>query len=92
MMMAKDVNARYQNASDLIEDLETVESGGLPQFAQPTLDFAMLADVARSSHSATPIPHSMQGPPPDKDLTKLWLSLFIVSAIINLVLLVLVVL
>ena len=28
MMMAKDVNARYQNASDLIEDLETIESGG----------------------------------------------------------------
>ena len=92
MMMAKDVNARYQNASDLIEDLETIESGGSPQFAQPTLDFAMLADVARSSHSATPIPHSMQGPPPNKDLTKLWMSLFVASAIVNLVLIVLVVL
>ena len=88
--MSKDVQQRYQHATDLLEDLETVEKGGVPQFAQPTLDFAMLAEVAGSAPAVDPIPHSMQAPPPNKDLTTLWFSLFVVSLVINLVLLALV--
>ena len=44
MMMAKDVSRRYQTASDVIEDLDTVLRGETPHFAQPTLDFVMLAE------------------------------------------------
>ncbi len=58
MMMAKDVSQRYQNAHDLIEDLDAVAAGGSPQFAQPTLDFAKLAEVAKTSSSNAPVPQS----------------------------------
>ncbi|MCH2146213.1 MAG: serine/threonine protein kinase [Phycisphaerales bacterium] len=89
MMMAKDVSQRYQTASDLLEDLETVKQGGIPQFAQPTLDFAMLAEVAQESSPAPAIPTTTHAPPVNKEMQAMWLYLFIGSAILNLILLIL---
>ena len=85
MMMAKDVSQRYQNARDLIEDLEIVSGGGSPQFAQPTLDFVMLAEVAESAPASEPVP---QATPPQEtsELSSMWLPMLIVSVIVNLIL------
>jgi serine/threonine-protein kinase len=55
MMMAKDVSQRYQNASDLIEDLDSVSRGEPPQFAKPTLDFEKLAQVAKEVPANEPV-------------------------------------
>ncbi len=85
MMMAKDVRLRYQNASDLIEDLDTVQSGGSPQFAQPTLDFAMLAEVAQSTPSSEPVPQST-ATQQTSDVSSMWLPMLIVSVIVNMIL------
>ena len=84
MMMAKDVSQRYQNAADLIEDLDAVASGGSPQFAQPTLDFAKLAEVAKASSSNEPVAQSMRQ---KSAMESLLIPLLISSAVINLILL-----
>ena len=86
MMMAKEVSQRYQNAGDLIEDLDAVAKGGSPQFAQPTLDFAKLAEVAKASSSNAPVPHSTQQK--SSGMESLYLPLIICSAILNVVLLI----
>jgi len=85
MMMAKDVPQRYQNARDLIEDLDIVSGGGSPEFAQPTLDFAMLAEVAQTTSASKPVPQSTQQPA-SSELSTLWLQLLIASAVVNLIL------
>jgi serine/threonine-protein kinase len=85
MMMAKDVQQRYQNAQDLIEDLDIVASGGSPEFAQPTLDFVMLAEVAQTTSVSEPIPQTSQQTP-TSELSTLWLQLLIASAVVNLIL------
>jgi len=90
MMMAKDVSQRYQNASDLIEDLDAVARGDSPQFAQPTLDFAKLAEVAEASPASEPVKSTMHGGN-SSGMESLYLPLLITSAIINVVLLVIVV-
>jgi serine/threonine-protein kinase len=85
MMMAKEVSRRYQNASDVIEDLDTVARGETPHFAQPTLDFAMLAEVAQTSPTSEPIPQAT--PSADETtLASIWFPMLIVSAIVNLIL------
>jgi serine/threonine-protein kinase len=89
MMMAKDVSARYQNASDLIEDLDAVAAGGSPQFAQPALDFAKLAKTAQG------VPASqVQAQPTNQNsgMSSAMLPLLLTSAVINLILLLLLVL
>jgi serine/threonine-protein kinase len=90
MMMAKDVSQRYQNASDLIEDLDAVARGDSPQFAQPTLDFAKLAEVAEASPASEPVKSTMHGGN-SSGMESLYLPLLITSAIINVVLLIIVV-
>ena len=85
MMMAKDVHQRYQNAGDLIEDLDVIASGGSPQFAQPTLDFAMLAEVAQETSESEPIPQST-ALQPSSEIASMWLPMLIVSIIVNLIL------
>ncbi len=85
MMMAKDVSQRYQNARDLIEDLEAVQRGASPQYAQPTLDFAKLAEVAKATPSSKPLPQSNTAGS-SNDLSTIWLIMFAVSAVINLIL------
>ena len=90
MMMAKDVSQRYQNASDLIEDLDAVARGDSPQFAQPTLDFAKLAEVAEASPASEPVKSTMHGGN-SSGMESLYFPLLITSAIINVVLLVIVV-
>ncbi|MDP7004613.1 MAG: serine/threonine-protein kinase [Phycisphaerales bacterium] len=87
MMMSKSDSQRYQNASDLIEDLETVSRGGSPKFAQPTLDFAKLAEVAKSTSASSPTPQV----PTDTsggELSSMWVPLLIASVIINIILIV----
>ena len=85
MMMAKEVSRRYQNASDVIEDLDTVTRGETPHFAQPTLDFAMLAEVAQTSPTSEPIPQAT--PSADETtLASIWFPMLIISAIVNLIL------
>jgi hypothetical protein len=86
MMMAKDVSQRYQNASDLIEDLDAVSSGNAPQYAQPTLDFAKLAEVAKATSSSEPIPQTRREH--SSDFSSIWLPMLIVSVVINIILIV----
>ena len=92
MMMAKDLSQRYQNATDFIEDLDAVAAGGSPQFAQPTLDFAKLAEVAKSSSAHAPVAQS-KGHITLKNSLESWLPTIIVagaiSFLLNLVLLIL---
>jgi serine/threonine protein kinase len=88
MMMAKDVSRRYHNAGDVIEDLDTVLRGETPHFAQPTLDFVMLAEVAQTSPSNVAIPQAANQPA-EENVSSMWLPMLIVSAIVNLILIVL---
>ncbi|MAI67696.1 MAG: serine/threonine protein kinase [Phycisphaerae bacterium] len=88
MMMAKDVSQRYQNASDLIEDLDAVVSGRSPQYAQPTLDFAKLAEVAKATSSDAPMQQS-EAKPGGSDLSSMLLPMLIGSGVLNIILLVL---
>ena len=90
MMMAKEVSQRYQNASDLIEDLDAVARGDSPQFAQPTLDFAKLAEAAEASPASEPVKSTMHGGN-SSGMESLYLPLLITSAIINVILLIIVV-
>lgn len=90
MMMAKEVSQRYQNASELIEDLDAVARGDSPQFAQPTLDFAKLAEAAEASPASEPVKSTMHGGN-SSGMESLYLPLLITSAIINVVLLIIVV-
>ena len=86
MMMAKDVAHRYQNARDLIEDIDAVATGEQPKFAQPTLDFAMLSKVAKSTSSGAPVAPQIVSPPHTGALTSLYLTFLIISVVVNLIL------
>lgn len=88
MMMAKDVSQRYQNAADLIEDLDAVASGRSPQFAQPTLDFAKLAEVAKATSIDAPLQQG-EVKTNGSDLSSMWLPMLIGSGVLNIILLVL---
>ena len=88
MMMAKDVSQRYQNAADLIEDLDTVARGRTPQFAQPTLDFAKLAEVAKATSIDAPLQQG-EVKTNGSDLSSIWLPMLIGSGVLNIILLVL---
>ena len=86
MMMAKDVSQRYQNATDLIEDLDAVASGLSPQFAQPTLDFAKLAEVVKATSSNDPVQQNTSGT--STQISSMLLPILIVSGLLNIVLIV----
>ena len=86
MMMAKDVSQRYQNATDLIEDLDAVANGRSPQFAQPTLDFAKLAEVVKATSANEPVQQSPTGP--TSEISSMYLPMLIVSGLLNIFLLI----
>jgi len=86
MMMAKDVSQRYQNATDLIEDLDAVASGLSPQFAQPTLDFAKLAEVVKATSSNDPVQQNTSET--STQISSMLLPILIVSGLLNIVLIV----
>jgi len=87
MMMLKDVAHRYRNASDLIDDIDAVLAGDQPNFAQPTLDFAMLSKVAKSTSSGAPVSPQIESTKVDgKGLMSLFLAFLIISVIANLIL------
>jgi serine/threonine-protein kinase len=87
MMMVKDVPRRYRNASDLIDDIDAVLAGDQPNFAQPTLDFAMLSKVAKSTSSGAPVSPQIESMKVDgKGLMSLFLAFLIISVIANLIL------
>ena len=86
MMMAKDIEQRYQNAADLLEDLDAVSQGKPPQYAQPTLDFAKLAEVAKATSANGPLQQGATAKG-ETSMAFIWLSILIVSALINIILL-----
>ena len=86
MMMAKDIEQRYQNAADLLEDLDAVSQGKPPQYAQPTLDFAKLAEVAKATSANGPLQQGAAAKG-ETSMAFIWLSILIVSALINIILL-----
>jgi serine/threonine-protein kinase len=87
MMMVKDVPRRYRNASDLIDDIDAVLAGDQPNFAQPTLDFAMLSKVAKSTSSGAPVSPQLESMKVgEKGLITLFLAFLIISVIANLIL------
>ena len=71
---------------DKIEDLDTVARGDFPQFAQPTLDFVMLAEVAKSAPASEPVPQESPEQTTASELSAMWLPMLIVSVIVNLIL------
>ena len=87
MMMVKDVSRRYQSARDLIEDIDAVAAGELPKYAQPTLDFALLSEVAQSTSSAAPVAPQTVSISNKSNLTSLYLMFLITSVVVNLILL-----
>ena len=87
MMMVKDVSRRYQSARDLIEDIDAVAAGKLPKYAQPTLDFSLLSEVAQSTSSAAPVALSAVSISNKSNLTSLYLMFLIASVVVNLILL-----
>jgi len=87
MMMAKDVSQRYQNATDLIEDLEVVARGESPQFAQPTLDFAKLAEVAKTAPASGSMPQTKRKQD-ESTFQSMLLPLLIASVIVNLIMII----
>lgn len=86
MMMVKDVGRRYQTARDLIEDIDAVAAGELPKYAQPTLDFALLSEVAQSTSSTAPVAPQTVSISNNK-LTSMYLMFLIASVVVNLILL-----
>ena len=87
MMMVKDVARRYRNASDLIDDIDAVLAGDQPKFAQPTLDFAMLSKVAKSTSSGSPVaPQSESIHISGDNTATIFLTFLIISVIVNLIL------
>ena len=88
MMMTKDVSRRYQSARDLIEDIDAVVSGDQPQFAQPTLDFSLLSEVAKSTSSGAPVAPQTESfqKSGGGDLTMMYLTFLGISVVINLIL------
>ena len=87
MMMSKEVSRRYQKASDVIEDLDTVARGETPHFAQPTLDFVMLAEVEQTSPISKPVQPATQQVE-ESNLSSIWLPMLIASVIVNVILIV----
>ncbi|MDP7007949.1 MAG: serine/threonine-protein kinase [Phycisphaerales bacterium] len=87
MMMAKEVSQRYQNARDLLSDIDAVMAGDQPKYAQPTLDFAMLSKVAKETSSGAPVAPQTIHPSTGNPLTTTYLALLIISAIVNVILL-----
>jgi len=87
MMMVKDVSRRYQSARDLIEDIDAIAAGELPKYAQPTLDFSLLSEVAQSTSSAAPVAPQTVSISNKSNLTSLYLMFLIASVVVNLILL-----
>ena len=86
MMMAKDVKDRYQNATDLLQDLELIAEGEPPHFARAGLDLSDIKTGAQTPEGAAireiePAPSPMPG-------ALFWLIAigFAVSALVNIVL------
>lgn len=87
MMMAKDVSQRYHSATDLIEDLDALSRGEPLHFAQPALDFAKLAQVAKTAPASAP----MQKAPTNQgnsSISTAWFMMLVASIIVNLILIV----
>ena len=90
MMMAKTEHQRYQSASDLIEDLEMIREGKTPHFAQPTLDFVMLAKEAHPAAAPAPVAPQQRSKAASTaaGMDKTMVAILVASALLNLILLV----
>jgi serine/threonine-protein kinase len=95
MMMAKKVEDRYQNATDLLEDLELVASGEPPHFAHRTLDSAAITETLTDVASAPTVPVLPSVAPASVPLTQntpvvVLMAVAAISVLLNLILLVVV--
>jgi len=84
MMMAKDARARYQNASQLLEDLDAALEGRDPVHARPTEAFVSTLESSPEADGDTPVPVLAGSSGPDWKLITLG-ALLVVSALLNLV-------
>lgn len=55
MMMAKNASERYQNATDLLTDLQLIAEGHAPHFAHKSLDLSGVATAIASEVSTQPV-------------------------------------
>lgn len=85
MMMVKDISQRYQNATDLLEDIDSVAAGDMPTYAQPTLDFSLLSEVAKSTSSGAPVSPQIMNTEHNNPFSMFTIFLMI-SVLINLIL------
>lgn len=94
MMMAKDPAERYQNVTDLLEDLELIARGEAPHFAHKTLDLGDIATVISgpAPEAAAPQPTPAQRSASGATSDPKFMILMVVAAasvVINLILLLL---
>jgi serine/threonine protein kinase len=63
LMMAKDPADRYRSAEELLEDLDAVESGGMPMHARSVMDIATVVSsmAAEGEESETMRPATRGG-------------------------------
>ena len=55
MMMAKNAAERYQNATDLLEDLELIAQGQPPHFARQQLDLSGVTSAITDTIQTSPV-------------------------------------
>ncbi len=60
MMMAKKVDDRYPNATDLLEDLELIARGEPPHFAHRSLDHAAITEAITDVATVPAIPETVR--------------------------------
>ena len=85
-MMAKDPADRYRSAEELLEDLDAVESGGMPMHARSVMD---IATVVSSMTAEEDEPEPMQPVVRGSDSQALNLALIaglVLSILANLIL------
>jgi serine/threonine-protein kinase len=96
MMLDKNASERYQNAADLLEDLELIAAGKPPHFAHKALDISNLATVINhpstdvAAVAAIPRARDAAAGPISNPMFMLVLGGLAVSIIANLVLLLIV--
>jgi serine/threonine protein kinase len=87
MMMSKSVDGRYQNAADLLEDLELISKGQPPHFAHKGLTAALSsAAIAKPSIEPTVVQHAPSQGTNNSQLNLVLLVMLIASVLLNAVL------
>lgn len=80
MMMAKDPKSRYQNAADLLTDLELVAKGQPPHFAHRGLNVSAIPSL-KSSAPAAPAPVKQMAAAPKLSQNPVFVTVVIIAVI-----------